>query len=212
MHNRAQPREAIAESIWPEISQEKSRSNLNSALWRLKKDLKKRKLNDFINVEGDKEYLQINLAKGVSTDFDNLCNELSQCEHQVLRDDQIDNPQLAKLQNVVANYRGEFVPGLDFDWAVAARERFRMRYIQACVILMDAFEKRRDIETVIKYGQKILDQDELRETVHYRLIKIYAGEGMRHKAIEQYNLIKKILRTELGLDPQEQTTAIIEAL
>lgn len=212
VHDRARPRDVIAEAIWPETSQEKSRSNLNSALWRLKKDLNQRKLDEFVYVEGDKEYLQIKFANGVSTDFDDLCLELTRCEHQSLKEGGIDDTQLARLQDAVARYKDEFVPGLDFDWAIAARERFRMRYIQACNILMDAFEKRNDFESTIKYGQKILEQDNLRETMHHRLIETYVKQGLRHQAIRQYQLVKRILNEELGLLPQEQTTALIEAL
>ena len=50
-HDVVRTRDAIAESIWPEIEKDKSRSNLNTALWRLRKDLKSRDLAEFISLE-----------------------------------------------------------------------------------------------------------------------------------------------------------------
>ena len=211
-HDQWSPRDSIAESIWPEVCREKSRSNLNSAIWRLKKDLKKRYINPHISIRGDKDFVQLNLTKGVLTDFDMLCREVALCEKQLLANGSLNRTQILSLQNAVQTYVNDFMPGLDHDWAICARERFRMRYVQACTILMEAFAQRQEFESALKYAHKILDKDELRETIHHRIIEIYIRHGLRQKAVEQYNRLKKLLYSELGLKPQSCTQDLISGI
>lgn len=211
-HDVVRTRDAIAETIWPEIEKEKSRSNLNTAMWRLRKDLKSRDLADFISLETDKEFINLKLGHDVSTDFERLSLLVENCERLKMGGFKPDPDLLIDLQDAIALYRADFVPGLDYDWASLARETFRMRYLQACNILMTAFEENGQHEMAVLYGQKILEQDDLRENTHRRLIAIYVANGLRHQAIRQYQSLSTLLKRELGLAPSKETTALISSL
>lgn len=211
-HDLTRPRDAVAEAIWPEADKEKSRSNLNSAVWRLRNDLKTRQIDDYIQINGDREFLNLQLSDGVMTDFGDLCQQVEICERLQVKNETPSADVIASLQNAVSNYQAEFVPGIYFDWAIAARERFRMRYLQACEILMQIFERHGQIDTALKYGHKILEQDNLRETTHRHLIEIYAANGLRHQAVLQFRSLTQILKTELGLTPSREISDLIATL
>lgn len=211
-HDVVRTRDAIAESIWPEIEKDKSRSNLNTALWRLRKDLKSRDLAEFISLETDKEFINLRLEDDVSTDFERLSALVENCECLKMEGHKPGANLLIELQDAISHYRADFVPGLDYDWAIMARETFRTRYLQACNILMTAFEDNGQHETAVLYGQKILQQDDLRENTHRRLIAIYVANGSRHQAIRQYQNLSTLLKQELGLTPSKETTALISSL
>ena len=56
--------------------------------------------------------------------------------------------------------------------------------------------------------QKALGHDPCYEAAHRRLMKCYNAQGLRHLAVRQYQICVDLLATELGLEPDPETTAM----
>jgi DNA-binding SARP family transcriptional activator len=54
-------------------------------------------------------------------------------------------------------------------------------------------------------GQRILDQDPLREEIHRDMMRLYLENGQRALAVRQYELCRECLRRELGISPMAET-------
>ena len=53
----------------------------------------------------------------------------------------------------------------------------------------------------LRCGRLILLSDPLREHIHRDLMRLYAANGQRSQAIQQYHTCAEVLRAELGLAP-----------
>ena len=65
---------------------------------------------------------------------------------------------------------------------------------------------------MIRYAQKILQRDPYREDAHCQVMEAYVGMGNRAAAIEQFDRLRKLLRSELGVAPLPATITKYEAL
>ncbi len=54
--------------------------------------------------------------------------------------------------------------------------------------------------------------DDLNEAAHRAIMRIYAGMGERNRALRQYEVCAQVLKSELGIEPQPETTALLERI
>jgi LuxR family maltose regulon positive regulatory protein len=112
----------------------------------------------------------------------------------------------------VGLYRGDFLEEIYSDWVEELRSYFRDLYLEALKELAGFYQDRGDHEQVIRYGQRILQRDPYREDAHCQVMEAYVGMGNRAAAIEQFDRLRKLLRSELGVAPLPATMAKYESL
>ena len=112
----------------------------------------------------------------------------------------------------VGLYRGDFLEELYSDWVEDLRSYYRDLYLEALKDLAGFYGGRGDHEQVIRFGQRILQRDPYREDVHCQVMEAYVGMGNRAAAIEQFDRLRKLLRSELGVTPLPATVAKYESL
>ena len=64
----------------------------------------------------------------------------------------------------------------------------------------------------LKYARRWLSQDPLEEAAQRALIRLYALNGQQASAIRQYRECLRILKNELNVEPEEETTVLYEAV
>ena len=109
-------------------------------------------------------------------------------------------------------YRGDFLEEVYSDWVEELRSYYRDLYLEALKELAGFYESRGDHEQVIRYGQRILQRDPYREDAHCQVMEAYVRMGNRAAAIDQFDRLRKLLRTELGVAPLPATVAKYESL
>ncbi len=57
-----------------------------------------------------------------------------------------------------------------------------------------------------------LEEDELQEDLHREVMRLYGSLGERGPALAQYQLLKRILRRQVGLEPLPETTRLAEQI
>ena len=67
-------------------------------------------------------------------------------------------------------------------------------------------------EAAVGTAQQLVSLDPLREDSHRLLMEIYAKAGRRAEALRQYETCAQILRTELKVDPDVETTGLAKQL
>lgn len=116
-------------------------------------------------------------------------------------------------------YRGSFLEGLYLrdaprfeDWLIFERQRLQGKYQDALEAQLAGFQQQGDAAAIVIIAQQLLKIDNLHEEWHAALMEAYARQGKRATALEQYEQCRKILRTELNVDPAPETIALAEAI
>jgi DNA-binding SARP family transcriptional activator len=73
-------------------------------------------------------------------------------------------------------------------------------------------QKTEDWTRSIQLAQEILRNDPFREDVHCMMMRAHAGQGNRHAVKEQYEILSKLLKKELGVEPASETQKIYREL
>src|SRR5260370_25634064 len=74
--------------------------------------------------------------------------------------------------------------------------------------LLDQQSKRGDVDAAIGTGQRSIGIDPLQEPVHRALMRLYMQSGDLVNALHQYDVLSKVLKRELGVDPDAETKAM----
>jgi predicted ATPase/DNA-binding SARP family transcriptional activator/tetratricopeptide (TPR) repeat protein len=193
-------REHLATLLWPNFDQSKALAYLRRALWDINQVLGE----DWLSINRERVYLPPSDSVWVDgVDFQGL----------------VDAGGRANLEESAALYRGDFLTGftlrdaLEFDdWQYLHRESYRRQLGECLQVLVDVLVEDGEMETAVSYARRWLTLDNLNEVAHRQLMLLYALQGKRAEAIQQYGKCVDILETELDIAPDPATTALLKKI
>src|SRR5689334_4137225 len=99
----------------------------------------------------------------------------------------------------LALYAGELLPGDRYEeWAGARRDQLRRQYLE--LLRLDG------------RWELVAELDPADEHAHLALMRRHAANGDRHAALRQFDRLDRALRTELGVGPGPEATALRDQL
>lgn len=205
--HRCHPREVLAGLFWGDHSEERARSCLSTALWRLRRVLEPPGTpqgtylattpSGEVGFNGDSDYwLDVAVFE----------QPAGRAVKQHAAD--LTTAEVQELKRALKLYTGELLEGFYDEWVLRERERMRLMYLNSLASLMQYYQQHGAYEEGLACGQQILDQDPLREEVHREMIRLYLASGQRTLALRQYEACRQILTAELGIPPMEETQAL----
>lgn len=117
----------------------------------------------------------------------------------------------ATLTQAAERYRGALLAGLSLgeplfdDWLQARRQQLHERAVQALWRLITLLHPSAAPEQAIAACLKLQELDPLHEGGHRALMRLYASQGRRNAALQQYQLCLTLLQRELGAEPEAAT-------
>lgn len=209
--HRHHPREVLASLFWGDHNEERARSCLSTALWRLRSTLEpKDSSGSLYFITTPTGEIGFNRESDYWLDvatFEEVANRVLAEPIEVVTEHTVE-----ALKNVLPLYRGELLEGYYDDWALRERERFRSLYLNSSAYLMHYYKYHQAYAESLKWGQKILREDPLYEEVHREVMWLFVANGQRARAVRQYELCCEILEAELGIPPMEETQALYAQL
>jgi DNA-binding SARP family transcriptional activator len=204
-------REVLASVLWPETTTALSKKSLRQALWQLQSALGSQGAlaSDRILVV-DPEWIQLNAQADLWLDVAAL--EYASNVTQNIPGAELDSQKALMLQQVVQLYQGPLLEGWYNDWCILERERLQTLYLAMLDKLMEYYEARRDYETGLLYGMRILYNDRARERTHRRLMRLHYLNGDRAAALRQFEQCAITLEEELGARPSKGTMALYKQI
>lgn len=182
----------VAGVLWPDAPEERSSASLRSALWRLH-----RPGCQLVNASAQ----HVCLAPGVRVDI----RELGRLARGLLdRSTNSDNPACGQLY-----VAGDLLRDWYDDWVMMERERFRQLRLHALEVLCEGLTVKHQFGQAVEAGLAAVAGEPLRESAHRVLIRAYLAEGNHAEASRQYHLYRKLLHSELGLEPTREMEALI---
>jgi DNA-binding SARP family transcriptional activator len=191
--NERVSREQLADVFWSHTDSQAARRNLRKVLFEAKN------LEWALGFEQDEQ----GASWLVSTDVTEFTEAIAQ-------------QNWAKAVEV---YGGSFLKGLasddgaEFDtWLEQERLRLEELYQQAAEKYAETLEKQGDVETALNFLRKTLERDPLNEAIHRSIIRLEYNRGNSEAAFEQFEHCREILQKELGVEPLEETIALLRKL
>ena len=123
------------------------------------------------------------------------------------------------LIEAAALYRADFLAGftladaLEFDeWQTYQTETLRLELAEVLEKLAHGPAQARRFADAVAHARRWLALDPLNESAHRCLIELYAQAGDHSAAKRQYEECVRVLREDLGIAPEEATTALYRAV
>jgi DNA-binding SARP family transcriptional activator/tetratricopeptide (TPR) repeat protein len=117
-----------------------------------------------------------------------------------------------RLEEAVELYGGDLLEGSYDDWVLEERERLQQLYGDALERLAVWMEEAGRWAEAVRYGERLLRQDPLREETYRLLMRVHRAAGDAGRALRVYHECAVTLRRELGIEPSSATRAAYEGL
>src|SRR5688572_25415144 len=162
--HRCHPREVLTDLFWSNHSEERARSCLSTALWRLRRVLEPPNIP-----QGT--YLATTPSGEVGfnrmSDYWLDVAVFEEPVEQVLKQSAtaLTAADVQKVEQALPLYTAELLEGFYDDWALRERERLRLSHLNSLARLMDYYRHHGAYEESLAYGQQILSHDPLREEI-----------------------------------------------
>ncbi len=204
-----QSRDTLAALLWPEYDQTHARSSLRRTLSTLNKAI------DGPWLEIDREHINLNLSTGIWVDVHEFHNRLAECRSHNHSLTETCSTCLHLLREAVTLYNDDFLAGFSLrdspnfdDWQFFQADALRRDLSSALERLAHCYSATGDFEPAIAYGRRWLGLDRLNESAHRLLMQLYAWNGQRSAALQQYRECVQVLERELGVAPLGSTTQL----
>ena len=216
--NQSHSREALATLLWPEFDTSSALANLRRDLSRLKEILG----TDILHI--DREKVQVKPDADVWVDvrrFDAIVQLVEQHGHW--RTPSSKPPHCAQCQALLDEaaglYSDGFLAGFNLpdsptfdEWQFFQSDRLRRQLANLLIQQADWLIEQGSFDKAVEPARRWLSLDPLHEPANRLLMQLYAWTGQPTAALRQYNILADLLAQELGVEPEEATKALKEAI
>ena len=212
---RAHARDTLAALLWPDSSQEAALSSLRNALSNLRRAL------------GDHEAAPLYLLITRETVQFNRSSDFSLDAADLLRPASVSPPpyllstpdEIERCTSAVDGYRGPFLAGFSLpdcaafeEWISLWRERLGRIALEKLSRLADHYESCGEYARSLEFAQRMVALDPWLEESQRQVMRVLALSGQRSAALAQYEICKRALADELGVEPADETRRLYSAI
>jgi DNA-binding SARP family transcriptional activator/predicted ATPase len=126
---------------------------------------------------------------------------------------------LGSMQAAVELYRGDFLAGFYVrdapafeEWMLVQRARLRNAALKALHTLVTVNAHRGDYQKGITFARRLLELEPWYEEAHRQLISLLVHSGQHSAALAQYEICRRHLAEELGVEPAAETRELYERI
>jgi DNA-binding SARP family transcriptional activator len=216
-----QPREHLAALLWPEASPERSHASLRNTLDHLQTALRQASglsQTSYLSVTHN----SLSLNPDADIDFDLRTVERAYALARAERSSRTrveGSGSLLLLQSAATCQRGDFLAGFslgdapDFDdWAAIQREVWHRRLGLILDRLSEIQYAQGEFAGTTETASHWIALDALNEIAYRRKMRAHFAAGQRGQALETYEACQIILKSELGIEPEPDTTVLAERI
>ena len=198
-------REQILDILWPGLDLESALNSFGKAL-----HAARRALEPELLPRKSSQYLQLTDFM-LSLNADRVVIDADCFQQQA--EDALRRREVTAYETALAAYGGELLPEDRYeDWCAERRSLLSELHVRLLLGLAEAHEAGGIYNEAADRLREALAEDETREEIHRRLMRVYAEMGVRDQALRQFHLCQDVLRRELDLAPQQETVSLYQEL
>jgi DNA-binding SARP family transcriptional activator/predicted ATPase len=201
--NRAHSRESLAALFWGEMPEAQASKNLRNVLSNLRA-----LVAPYLTIT--RSDVAFNRDAGCWLDVEAFTSALGSDSGK---------KDLGTLHKALELYHGDFLDGfyvsdaLAFEeWMLGQRSLFKNLSLQALHALVVQHMERAEFAAGIDYAHRLLSIEPWREETHRHLMILFARSRQRSAALAQYERCRRVLASELGVEPLAETTALYQRI
>jgi DNA-binding SARP family transcriptional activator/tetratricopeptide (TPR) repeat protein len=123
-----------------------------------------------------------------------------------------DDGVLRHAARALAQYRGDFLPGLYEDGVLEARSLLERQCVDLCDLVCAARARGGDLAGAVEAARRRIQLQPLEEAGYRTLMQLQADLGDRAGAVSTYHHCASVLEHELGITPDRATRQAFERL
>ena len=209
-------RDSLAVLFWPEHDQSEARAGLRRELSRLKRDFGE----EILLIE--RELVSLQPGAQVELDVRRFQELVKFAQNHTHIQDESREPSVCaecyqSSAEAVELYDGDFMAGFSLgdspqfdDWQFFEGESLRQSLAESLQKLIEWHQLQGEYERAIEYARRWLSLDTLHEEAHRQLMELYARAGQYAAAVRQYQECVRLLREEIGVEPEQETQDLYE--
>ncbi len=188
-------RSRVGGTLWPDASPRRAGACLRSGVWRVNRAVS--------GVIGATRFT-LELSPEVEVDVH---------RYAVMAAAVLDSQTLTPASDALGawGHGGELLPGWDDEWLLADRERLRQVRLHVLEEQAERLTRARRYAPALDAAIAALVADPVRESAHRTIMRIHLAEGNLSEALRAYLACRRVLRTDLGVEPSEITKRMIAA-
>lgn len=210
MKKKPQSRDTLASLLWPEFDKSRGRNNLRRELSLLNSAYGQTVL------VGDRQQISLNQSVSLWTDVDQFYRYLAKAR-LAFPDTDID--EITALEQSVEVYNDDFLSGFSLpdsiafdDWQYFEAENLRSSLADVLRRLVNHLAQRDDLARAIDYCRRWIALDPINDLPQRQLMELLGWSGQRTAALRSYIQYRGLLELELGVLPEERTTALYRTI
>ncbi len=198
-------KEEVLNALWPELPEKGALNNLHALCFRLRKIFGQ---PDALVFAEDRLFLNRHMVQVDFIVFEKLLDRT-----QALYREKNFPAAIAAAESAEKLYRGDFFE-FDpyFEGAELMRGHLRQKYKQALLRLCEIYRAEKNFSEMVECSRKAVAIDELDEETWRFHFQALNGAGKKNQALKQYEELKKILRREVDVEPDDDTAELIRKI
>ncbi|QHQ61240.1 response regulator [Anaerocolumna sedimenticola] len=192
----------IMEDVFNGMAQSNAETYLNTTVYKLRKALEPHGMKSAI----------ISAEESYKIDLNEVYADIIDFEDRITSIYQLDESNLEKAIQTEKLYSGELFGEKDYSWSLPEKERISEVYFSFAKKLVNYLIDNMKLTVALHITKKLNNFNELDEEINYLLMKIYSLQKNRSLLERQYERYKKILKSELGLSPDNSMVELYHLL
>jgi DNA-binding SARP family transcriptional activator/pimeloyl-ACP methyl ester carboxylesterase len=211
--SRPHTRMALATLLWPDQDQRSALAALRRILYQLKVDIGE----SLLEITPHLVRLRPDVALWLDTQQFSKATQL--CTGHAHPPDAPFASCVTMLEAAIRLYCDDFLSGFSLpdseafdEWQFFEREGLRAEYVRILALLTTYYTHHEAYEQAIETARLWLGREPYHEPAHRALIRLYTVTGQHAAAKRQYDTCKRILAEHLGVQPNQETERLYQAL
>ena len=209
---RPHPRAVLAGLLWPDHTDQSALTNVRHTLASLRRTIGDREL-DASSPGGQAPFLLVTrdtIQFNTASDHD--------LDVTTFMQGAVDKADPRQLEAAIGLYRGRFLDGFSSDspafeeWITFKRAQVDRQLLDALQRLAASYEARGDYQAAIICARRQLELEAWDESARRQLMRALALGGQRGLALAEYEIGRRAMVQELGVELSRETTLLYESI
>jgi len=194
-------KEQIGELLWPESSPSQLNQRFKNTIYRLRRALDQEVIQYF---DGSYSFnRKVDYQYDVE-EFENILEKARLTSHAA--------EQIELYQAALQQYRGDYLPGMDWQWVHPERERLQQVVLSSGMRLVELLTDKKQFSRALEVCDRLITIAPWREEAYRLAMNLNAYKGNRSAIVQLYKALQQGLWEYMDVSPSTETENLYRSL